>query len=41
MSKFEAFVQAYNEATWRLSKNLFSYNSKTFSDVKTSRKMDY
>ena len=40
MAKFEAFV-AYNEATWRLKKNLFSYNSKTRSNVKTSRKNDY
>ena len=34
MAKFEASV-AHNEATWRL----FSYNSKTLSNVKTSRKM--
>ena len=40
MAKFEAYV-AHNEATSRLKKNLFLYNSKTLSNVKTSRKNYY
>ena len=40
MAKFEAFV-TYNKATWRLYKNLFSYNSKTLPNVKTSWRNDY
>ena len=35
---FEAFV-AYNGVTWRLQKNLFSYNSKLFQTSKDHEKM--
>ena len=38
MAKFEAFV-AYNEATWRLWKNLFPYNSNSFKRQNITKKM--